>query len=235
MAGNNRDELGRIVSSLRGKLELEKSFGTDFVVKGRAVEVTPGKKEDDRVRNLAILEEDAATCIKCRLSESRTNVVFGTGNVFAALMFIGEGPGYEEDRQGLPFVGRAGQLLTKIIEAIKLTREDVYIANMVKCRPPDNRTPRQDEVSICSTSYLKHQIALIRPKVICALGNAAIQYLLDTKKGVTTLRGQFHDYDGIKLMPTFHPAYLLRNPGEKGKCWQDMKKVRALLDELETD
>ncbi|OHB38158.1 MAG: hypothetical protein A3C38_04950 [Planctomycetes bacterium RIFCSPHIGHO2_02_FULL_50_42] len=229
---DNKDELGRIISSLRGKLELEKGFGADFVVKGRAVEATPEKKGDDRARNLAILEEAASTCIKCRLSEFRTRVVFGTGNIYTDLLFIGEGPGYEEDQQGLPFVGRAGQLLTKIIEAIELTRQDVYIANIVKCRPPDNRTPRQDEIFACTTNYLKHQITWIRPKIICALGNVAVQNLLHTDKGISTLRGHFHDYDGIKLMPTFHPAYLLRNPGDKGKCWQDMKKVRAMLDEV---
>ncbi len=235
MAGNVKDELGRIVGSLRGKLELERDFGADFVAKGQVVELTPEEKGDDRARNLAVLEENASTCIKCRLSESRTRVVFGTGNIFADLMFIGEGPGYEEDRQGLPFVGRAGQLLTKIIEAIKLTRDEVYIANMVKCRPPENRTPRQDEIFTCSTTYLKHQIEWIKPKVVCALGNAAAQNLLHTTKGISALRGRFHDYEGTKLMPTFHPAYLLRNPGDKDKCWQDMKKVRALLDELKAD
>lgn len=229
---DSRDELSRIIDVLRGKLELEKNFGTDFVVKGRAVEKTA--EEDGRVRKLAVLGEAASTCIKCRLSESRTRVVFGTGNVFADLMFIGEGPGYEEDQQGLPFVGKAGQLLTKIIEAIRLTREDVYITNIVKCRPPENRTPRQDEIFICTTNYLKHQIEWIRPKIICALGNVAAQSLLNTTRGISALRGRFHDYDGIKLMPTFHPAYLLRNPGDKAKCWQDMKKIRTLLDEIES-
>ncbi|MFQ5861834.1 MAG: uracil-DNA glycosylase [Candidatus Brocadiales bacterium] len=229
---DNWGELGHIISSLKGRLELEKGFGTDFVVKGKAVEETPEEEGNDKVRNLAVLGEVASTCIKCRLSESRTNVVFGAGNIFADLMFIGEGPGYEEDRQGLPFVGRAGQLLTKIIEAIKLTREEVYITNMVKCRPPENRTPRQDEIFTCTTNYLKHQIKWIRPKIICALGNAAAQGLLGTSKGISALRGHFHDYDGIKLMPTFHPAYLLRNPSDKAKCWQDMKKIRAMLDEV---
>ncbi|MHC4197940.1 MAG: uracil-DNA glycosylase [Planctomycetota bacterium] len=227
-----RDELGRIIGSLRGKLELERGFGSDSVIKGRMVDTPRNEKNDDRIRNLAVLEEGASTCMKCRLSEGRTRVVFGTGNPYAELMFIGEGPGYEEDQQGLPFVGRAGQLLTKIIEAIDLTREDVYIANMVKCRPPENRTPRQDEIFTCTSNYLKHQIEWIRPKIICGLGNAAVQSLLNTTKGISALRGRFHDYNGIKFMPTFHPAYLLRSPGEKGKCWQDMKKVRAMLDEL---
>ncbi len=235
MAGNDRDKLGRIVSSLRGKLELERGFGADFVARSRAVEITPEEGRDDRVRNLAVLEETASTCVKCRLGQSRTKVVFGAGNIHAELMFIGEGPGSEEDRQGLPFVGRAGQLLTKIIEAINLTREYVYIANMVKCRTPENRAPKQDEIFTCSTAYLKHQIAWIKPKIICGLGNIAVQSLLNTKKGISSLRGQFHDYDGIKLMPTFHPAYLLRNPPEKGKCWSDMKKVRAMLDEMRAD
>lgn len=224
--------MGRIIGSLRGKLELERGFGSDSVIKGRMVDTPRNEKNDDRIRNLAVLEEGASTCMKCRLSEGRTRVVFGTGNPYAELMFIGEGPGYEEDQQGLPFVGRAGQLLTKIIEAIDLTREDVYIANMVKCRPPENRTPRQDEIFTCTSNYLKHQIEWIRPKIICGLGNAAVQSLLNTTKGISALRGRFHDYNGIKFMPTFHPAYLLRSPGEKGKCWQDMKKVRAMLDEL---
>ncbi len=227
-----RDELGRIIGSLRGKLELERGFGSDSVVKGRTVDTPRDENNDDRVRKLAVLEEGASTCMKCRLSEGRTRVVFGTGNPHAELMFIGEGPGYEEDQQGLPFVGRAGQLLTKIIEAIDLAREDVYIANMVKCRPPENRTPRQDEIFICSSNYLKYQIEWIRPKIICGLGNAAVQSLLNTTKGISALRGRFHDYNGIKFMPTFHPAYLLRSPGEKGKCWQDMKKIRTMLDEL---
>jgi uracil-DNA glycosylase family 4 len=227
-----RDELGRIIGSLRGKLELERGFGSDSVIKGRMVDTPRDENNDDRVRKLAVLEEGASTCMKCRLSEGRTRVVFGTGDSHAELMFIGEGPGYEEDKQGLPFVGRAGQLLTKIIEAIDLTREDVYIANMVKCRPPENRTPRQDEIFTCTSNYLKYQIEWIRPKIICGLGNAAVQSLLNTTKGIGTLRGRFHDYNGIKFMPTFHPAYLLRSPGEKGKCWQDMKKVRAMLDEL---
>lgn len=224
--------MGRIIGSLRGKLELERGFGSDSVVKGRTADTPRDENNDDRVRKLAVLEEGASTCMKCRLSEGRTRVVFGTGNPHAELMFIGEGPGYEEDKQGLPFVGRAGQLLTKIIEAIDLTREDVYIANMVKCRPPENRTPRQDEIFTCTSNYLKYQIEWIRPKIICGLGNAAVQSLLNTTKGIGMLRGRFHDYNGIKFMPTFHPAYLLRSPGEKGKCWQDMKKIRAMLDEL---
>ncbi len=224
--------MGRIIGSLRGKLELERGFGSDSVVKGRTADTPRDENNDGRVRKLAVLEEGASTCMKCRLSEGRTRAVFGTGNPHAELMFIGEGPGYEEDKQGLPFVGRAGQLLTKIIEAIDLTREDVYIANMVKCRPPENRTPRQDEIFTCTSNYLKYQIEWIRPKIICGLGNAAVQSLLNTTKGIGTLRGRFHDYNGIKFMPTFHPAYLLRSPGEKGKCWQDMKKIRAMLDEL---
>jgi DNA polymerase len=202
-------------------------------IKEPSLHYTPAKKieGDDRVERLSELGKVASTCTKCRLSQSRTKVVFGVGDPFARLMFIGEGPGYDEDQQGEPFVGRAGQLLTKIIEAMKLTRQVVYIANMVKCRPPENRTPRPDEMFICFENYLKWQIEWIKPKVICALGSCATQGLLKTKEPIGSLRGRFHDYNGIKLMPTFHPAYLLRNPQDKSKCWQDMKKI---LKELES-
>lgn len=196
---------------------------------GATVPQTTELERDDRVERLAELEKVASTCIKCRLSQSRTRVVFGVGSPFADLMFVGEGPGYDEDQQGEPFVGRAGQLLTKIIEAMKLTRQAVYIANMVKCRPPENRTPRPDEMLICSENYLKWQIAWIRPKVICTLGNCATQGLLQTREPISSLRGRFLDYNGIKLMPTFHPAYLLRNPPDKPKCWEDMKKIMKEL------
>lgn len=233
--GPIKDELTQITQSLKDRLLLEKALGVDFVAKtpldALALE-TGNLDKEKRKRQLEALGKVASTCVKCRLSESRTRVVYGTGNPFAQLMFIGEGPGYEEDQQGLPFVGKAGQLLTKIIAAIKLTREEVYIANMVKCRPPENRTPREDEVFTCTSNYLKYQIQYIRPRIICALGNVAAQGLLHTREGISSLRGRFHDYDGIKLMATFHPAYLLRNPQDKPKCWQDMKKVRKALDEV---
>src|SRR5262249_6836037 len=150
-------------------------------------------------------------CLRCRLSEKRTQIVFGVGNPGARLMFVGEGPGADEDAQGEPFVGRAGQLLTRIIEAMQLARSEVYIANIVKCRPPENRTPLPDEVATCAP-FLFRQIAAIRPRVVVCLGTPAAQTLLGTRETITKLRGAFRDVGGIRVMPTFHPAYLLRNP-----------------------
>jgi DNA polymerase len=168
-------------------------------------------------------------CKKCRLHELRKNIVVGEGDPKATLMFIGEGPGEEEDNTGRPFVGRAGQLLTKIIEAMKLKREDVYIANIVKCRPPNNRTPSDDEI-ICCAPYLMEQINVIKPKVIVALGAPSTCTLFNQKIKISAVRGKFYDWkDGIKLMPTFHPAYLLRNPVDKKLVWDDMQKVMEFL------
>ncbi|MGH9324336.1 MAG: uracil-DNA glycosylase [Vicinamibacteria bacterium] len=183
-----------------------------------------------RDEGLDAIRLDLGDCTRCRLHERRTNIVFGVGNPKAALMFIGEGPGHEEDRQGLPFVGAAGQLLTKIIQAIELTREDVYIANVVKCRPPNNRDPEPDEVDACRP-FLDRQIDAVRPKVICALGRVSALNLLQTDEGITRLRGRIFSYRGAKLVPTYHPAFLLRNPTKKRECWEDMKLVRRLLDE----
>jgi DNA polymerase len=158
----------------------------------------------------------------------RRQVVFGVGHPQARLMFVGEGPGEDEDRQGEPFVGRAGQLLTKIIEAIGLTREQVYIANVIKCRPPGNRNPEIDEVATCEP-FLFRQIAIIQPRVVVALGKFAAQSLLRTTEPITRLRGRTFQFRGASLVPTFHPAYLLRNPPAKREVWEDMKKVRDLL------
>jgi uracil-DNA glycosylase len=168
-------------------------------------------------------------CMRCKLSKlGRHQVVFGVGNPKAELMFVGEAPGRDEDIQGEPFVGRAGQLLTKIIEAINLTREDVYIANVIKCRPPENRNPEPDEIATCEP-FLFRQIDAIKPKVIVALGTFAAQTLLKTDTPISRLRGQAHQYRGAQLVATFHPAYLLRSPDKKRDTWEDMKKVRALL------
>ena len=168
-------------------------------------------------------------CTRCKLHTlGRTQVVFGVGNPEADLMFVGEAPGADEDIQGIPFVGRAGQLLTRIIEAIDLKREDVYIANVIKCRPPGNRNPEQDEVDTCEP-FLFQQIDIIKPKVIVALGKFAAQSLLRTLDPISRLRGRVYDYRGAKLIPTFHPAYLLRNPASKREVWEDMKVVRDLL------
>ena len=169
-------------------------------------------------------------CTRCKLHTlGRRNVVFGVGSPTASLMFVGEGPGEDEDRQGEPFVGRAGQLLTKIIEAIGLKREQVYIANVIKCRPPGNRNPEPDEVATCEP-FLVEQIAAIRPKVVVALGKFAAQSLLRTNEPITRLRGRVFDFRGASLIPTFHPAYLLRNPPAKREVWEDMKKVRDMLE-----
>jgi DNA polymerase len=179
---------------------------------------------------LAALRTDIGpACTRCKLHAlGRRQVVFGVGSPTASLMFVGEAPGEDEDRQGEPFVGRAGQLLTKIIEAIGLTREQVYIANVIKCRPPGNRNPEADEVATCEP-FLFEQIAAIQPKVVVALGKFAAQSLLRSTEPITRLRGRVFEFRGARLIPTFHPAYLLRNPPAKREVWEDMKKVREML------
>ncbi len=177
------------------------------------------------------IRTDLGDCQRCKLWTTRTNIVFGEGSPKAELMIVGEAPGADEDASGRPFVGRAGQLLTKMIEAIQLNREDVYIANILKSRPPDNRNPEAEETKAC-IPFLYRQIAVIKPKLIVTLGNPATQGLLDTKVGITKLRGEFQDYPrlpGIKVLPTFHPAYLLRSPDKKREAWDDLKKVKAFL------
>ncbi|HYO77457.1 MAG TPA: uracil-DNA glycosylase [Thermoanaerobaculia bacterium] len=174
------------------------------------------------------LAATAKGCTACRLAGTRTQVVFGTGSTTADLMFIGEAPGRDEDEQGEPFVGRAGQLLTDIIKAMKLTRDDVYISNVIKCRPPENRNPEQDELDECRP-YIRRQIEMIKPKVIVTLGRFPLQSLTEKGFSISAVRGQWLDYNGIKLMPTYHPAYLLRTPAAKKDVWADMKKVMAEL------
>jgi uracil-DNA glycosylase family 4 len=171
---------------------------------------------------------DLAGCTRCKLHRKRTNIVFGVGNPHAELVFVGEGPGHDEDLQGIPFVGRAGQLLTQMINAMGLSREAVYIANVVKCRPPENRTPEKDEIATCMP-FLLRQLTEINPKVIVCLGSVAAQALLNTNKAISHFRGQWFDFRGAKLMATYHPAYLLRNPPAKPDVWADLKKVMALL------
>jgi uracil-DNA glycosylase len=180
---------------------------------------------------LESIRNDLGDCRRCKLAGSRTNIVFGFGNSRAELMFVGEAPGADEDEQGLPFVGRAGQLLTKIIEAIEMSRQDVYICNILKCRPPGNRNPETDEIATCEP-FLFRQIAAVKPKVICTLGTFGSQTLLRTTEPISKLRGRLLDYRGIKLMATFHPAYLLRNPNEKRKVWEDVQTVRDYLRSL---
>jgi DNA polymerase len=177
----------------------------------------------------SVRQDIGPACTRCKLHNlGRTRIVFGVGSPEARLMFVGEAPGADEDEQGIPFVGRAGQLLTKIIEAIGLTREDVYIANVIKCRPPQNRNPEPDEVETCEP-FLFQQIDAIKPKVIVALGKFGAQTLLRTMDPISRLRGRVFEYRGAKLIPTFHPAYLLRNPPAKREVWEDMKLVRQLL------
>jgi uracil-DNA glycosylase len=178
--------------------------------------------------DLESIRVEIGDCQRCKLAPKRTNIVFGSGNPNADLVFVGEAPGFDEDQQGLPFVGRAGQLLTKIIESISLKREDVYICNVLKCRPPDNRNPEPDEVAACNP-FLKKQLATIRPKIVCCLGTFAAQTVLQTASPISKLRGKFFDVDGIRIIATFHPAYLLRSPDKKREVWEDMKQIR---DEL---
>jgi len=174
------------------------------------------------------IHTDLGDCTRCKLHRGRTKLVFGDGNPKAELVFVGEGPGRDEDAQGLPFVGRAGKLLTQMIEAMGLQRQDVYICNVVKCRPPDNRTPEKDEVETCSP-FLLRQLDAISPKVIVCLGSVAAQTLLETNRGISHFRGQWLEFRGRKLMATYHPAYLLRNPSAKGEVWKDLQKVMAVL------
>ena len=193
-------------------------------VRGVSVQLTPSAAQA-----LAAVQEDLGDCTRCKLhAAGRHTIVFGVGNPEADLMFVGEAPGRDEDLQGIPFVGRAGQKLTQIIEAIGLARNQVYIANVIKCRPPENRNPDPDEVETCEP-FLFRQIDAIGPKVIVALGTFAARSLLKTMDPISRLRGRVYDYRGAKLVPTYHPAFLLRNPACRREVWEDMKKVRTLL------
>jgi len=177
---------------------------------------------------LDAVRTELGECARCKLHRTRTNIVFGVGNPEARLMFVGEAPGEDEDLQGFPFVGKAGQLLTKMIEAMGLRRDDVYICNTVKCRPPNNRNPEPDELEACEP-FLKGQLGAVKPEAIVTLGKFAAQSLLRDSTPITRLRGRWREYQGIPVMPTFHPAYLLRSPGEKGKVWEDLKQVMKRL------
>ena len=225
------DSIREIAGDLRAYLEYLKEMGIDalHVLK----EADEGMKSTlpsspPRIQTLEETRTKLGECKRCKLHGTRKTIVFGEGNPQAKLMFVGEGPGFDEDVQGRPFVGRAGQLLTKIIESINLKREDVYIANIIKCRPPQNRNPEPEEIQCCSP-FLLMQIAAIRPRIICALGAFAAQTLLQTEAKISTLRGRFHDLGGIKIMPTYHPAFLLRNPERKRDVWEDMKQIAEEL------
>jgi len=191
-----------------------------------------GKQPDEDFRRkskeLSDLEAELKDCTRCRLCEGRTNLVFGDGNPAAELVFVGEGPGHDEDMQGKPFVGQAGRLLTKMIRAIGLDRSQVYICNVVKCRPPNNRTPQADEIAACSP-FMFRQLEIINPKVICLLGACAASTVLRLSKSISAIRGKTLKWRGINVVPTYHPAYLLRNPRAKSKAWEDFKLLYSLL------
>jgi uracil-DNA glycosylase family 4 len=216
MKRNFHQELVQIVAQIKGHLRYQKELGIQTLL-------TQGTRKEPLT--LDAIRQELGKCTRCRLHEERNHLVFGEGNPQAALVFVGEGPGREEDLQGKPFVGRAGELLTRIIEAIDLTREEVYIANIVKCRPPNNRDPKPDEIQTCLPFLLK-QLEAIKPRIICALGTFAAQTLLGTEERISVLRGRFHDYKDTKIMPTYHPAFLLRNPQFKRDVWEDMKRIK---------
>ena len=249
----NTTETLELIASLEGYLHDLRDSGVDGLPLGAAVGATAapepaaaavassvvppvavdtvapvGFVAEGAIHGLDAVREELGECHRCRLGDTRTTLVFGTGNPQARLVFVGEAPGGDEDRQGIPFVGEAGQLLTKIVQAMGYGRDEIYICNVLKCRPPQNRNPQSDEIEQCHPFLLK-QLRAIGPEVIVALGSFAAQTLLKSKEPISKLRGVFHDYHGIPLMPTFHPAYLLRNPGAKREVWDDMQKVMKRL------
>lgn len=230
------EELREITTGLRHYLEEEKGRG--FPGWPRAAAPSLGKetprpiiKPSPSPSTLEDLRAELGDCRRCKLHSGRTQIVFGVGNPRAKLVFVGEAPGRDEDLQGEPFVGQAGQLLTRIIQAIQLKREEVYIANIIKCRPPENRNPKPDEIAACEP-FLVKQLQVIQPRLICALGTFAAQTLLKSEEKISALRGRFHQYQGIPVMPTYHPAYLLRNASRKREVWEDMKKIKQEYDKL---
>ncbi len=220
------NEAQAVARSLRRRLQVARDFGRTGWPKDRpGAAPPPTTSKAERMRAIA---REAAACTRCPLYQTRTNVVVGEGSLEARLVFVGEAPGRDEDAQGRPFIGRAGQLLTKMIEAIGLQREQVYIANVLKDRPPENRTPLPDEIAACMP-FLQTQLEIIQPRIICTLGAVATHALLENMSALSGLRGRFQQYRGIPLMPTYHPAYLLRNPDAKRIVWEDLKQVRDLL------
>ncbi|MFH1018473.1 MAG: uracil-DNA glycosylase [Pseudomonadota bacterium] len=233
MGSPDQDELSKLVEAAHTLVE--DSLRRGFRSEGRPAKATstsggvgtalgPGK-------DLSAVRAELGECTRCKLHQGRAHIVFGVGDPHAALMFVGEAPGRDEDMQGEPFVGRAGKLLTDIIEAIGLTRREVYICNVIKCRPPENRNPEPDEIERCEP-FLKAQIDSVRPKLICTLGKFAAQTLLKVETPISKLRGKFFEYNGVPLMPTYHPAFLLRNPSSKKEVWEDMKLLHAELCRL---
>ena len=221
-------ELKEIINSVKFYIDLERESGMEESFFRGALDKTTASTLAGNTDGLDALCKEVMKCAECDLHKTRLNVVFGSGSPKAELMFIGEAPGEDEDIQGIPFVGRAGQLLTKMIEAMGLTRQDVYIANILKCRPPNNRPPLPTEILACENN-VKRQAEIIRPKIICTLGKFASQTLLRTETPISSLRGNEFEYNGIKVIPTFHPAYLLRNPPEKKVVWEDMQKIMKFL------
>lgn len=225
-----RHEAADLVKKTRDFLEAQRQLGLDFV---RGTPELPARNQARSEREVLLsgtlsleeIRQVLGDCRRCKLHAHRTQVVFGVGSPQADLVFVGEAPGADEDAQGEPFVGRAGQLLTRMIEAIGLKREQVYICNVLKSRPPNNRTPEPDEIAACEP-FLIAQLKAIKPKLICALGGIAVSALLKTKVPLSKLRGKFHDYQGIPLLVTYHPAYLLRNPNEKKSAWQDLQLLQ---------
>lgn len=223
------EELYQISEMLISNLNQLKETGMSYIQSSAAIVQISNDISNKKI-SLQQINDELIDCQRCNLCQGRQNIVFGTGNPQASLVFVGEGPGAEEDRLGEPFVGRAGQLLTKMIEAMGLKREEVYICNVVKCRPPENRDPKPDEIEACEP-FLKKQLKAIAPKVIVGLGRHACQTLLKDPVPMNKIRGEWQEYDGILLMPTYHPAYLLRNPPAKKDVWEDLKKVMAKLAE----
>jgi DNA polymerase len=235
-------EVEELATELRKHLAWQETDGTRVLLKdvaapapppqaqapsqgqAQAPEKAPAPQPAGERKTLDEIRRELGDCKRCKLCNGRTQIVFGVGNPRAELVFVGEGPGADEDAQGIPFVGKAGQLLTKMIEAMQFKRDDVYICNVVKCRPPNNRNPEPDEIEACEP-FLKAQLKSIQPKVIVALGKFAAQTLLRVETPITRLRGQWRTYEGVPLMPTFHPAYLLRQPDEKRLAWMDLQEV----------
>jgi uracil-DNA glycosylase len=226
-------ENGIVLNSLEAVLDYlkrAKGWGVNYIPATEAVKVTPGDSDKEAMLN-NLRSKEIGDCRLCSLEAARKNLVFGQGNPEALLMFVGEAPGRDEDLKGVPFIGTAGQLLTKIIESIKLKRENVYIANVLKCRPPNNRDPEPGEVEKCRF-ILERQIEIIKPRIICALGKFAAQWFLGPDISISKVRGRFIEWKGILLMPTYHPSFLLRNPAMKRPVWEDMKAIRAEYDKI---
>ena len=218
-------KVNEIICDLRSYLGYLKEMGISVLP---ASESNSQNTVPSGILTLTDVRKELGDCKRCKLHRTRRTIVFGEGNEKASLMLIGEAPGYDEDIQGKPFVGKAGQLLTKILQSINLPREEVYITNIVKCRPPQNRNPQPDEIQSCNP-FLVKQITVVQPKIICALGSFSAQTLLKTDTKITALRGKVFDLEGIKVIPTYHPAFLLRNPERKREVWEDMKKIAGLI------